>query len=79
MMSQYRARLDDIINLTRARLELEDLNECIETKIPSEKYIQLLEFLDQVRQNYSLESILFLCVRFARTENTMSCRSLRGF
>ena len=46
MMSQYRSHLDDIINLTRARLDLENLNECIETKIPSEKYIQLLEFLD---------------------------------
>ena len=59
-MSQYRSHLDDIINLTRARLDLEDLNECIETKIPSEKYIQLLEFLDQVRQNYSLEHIVLV-------------------
>ncbi len=58
MMKQYESHLSDIIELTEARLDVEDLKECIRTGEESEKYKELLVFLDQVRQNYSLDHIV---------------------
>ncbi len=58
MLDQFEEHLRDIINLTAARIDVEDLDECIRTGEESEKFQELTEFVDQVRQNYELDSIV---------------------
>ena len=58
MMQQYQSHLTDIINLVKDRIDIEDLKTCIETGEESEEYKELIVFLDQVRQNYSLDHIV---------------------
>ena len=58
MMQQYQSHLTDIINLVKDRIDVEDLKECIETGEESDEYKELIVFLDQVRQNYSLDHIV---------------------
>ena len=60
MLQQQEAHLSDIIALTLSRIDAEDLKQCIETGKTSEKYDEMLLFMDQARQNYSLESIVIV-------------------
>ena len=58
MMQEYRNDISEIIYLTRARIDTEDLKRCIETGEESGKFRELREFLNQVRQNYSLDNVV---------------------
>lgn len=60
MMNYYKSHLTDIINLTLSNIDIEDLEQCIKTKEKSEKFEELTVFLDKVRQNYTLESIIIV-------------------
>ena len=51
MLQQQESHLSDIIALTLSRIDAEDLKQCIETGKTSEKYDEMLLFLDQARQN----------------------------
>ena len=55
MMSQYESQIRQLMNLTMSRIDVEDLENCIETKNESEEYKELITFMDQVRRNYSME------------------------
>jgi diguanylate cyclase (GGDEF)-like protein len=57
MLDQYRSHVSGIANLTLARIDAEDLEKCIETGQPSEKFEELITFMDEVRVSYGLESI----------------------
>ena len=57
MMKQYEMNLSDIIELTRMRIDAEDLEKCGETGIRSEKLNELSVFLDEVRESYALDHI----------------------
>ncbi len=57
LMEQYRERLSEVTNLVFARIDADDLMECIEKGETSEKYDELVEFMDQVMQNYSLSQV----------------------
>ncbi len=58
MMQQYKSHLDDVLNLASARIDTEDLKECIATGEETEKYKELMVFFDQVMKYYSLEDIV---------------------
>lgn len=58
MLQQFESHLRDIINLTAAQIDVEDLDQCIQTGVPSEEFEELTEFVDSVRQNYALDSIV---------------------
>ena len=60
MMHQYEVQLTEIINLTVAKIDVEDLKSCIETGEESDKYIELITFMDQLRQNTSVDHIVIV-------------------
>ena len=43
-----------------SRIDVKELEHCMDTKAPTKEYEELLEFLDQTRQNYNIESIAIL-------------------
>lgn len=60
LMKQYKSHIIDIIYLTMSRIDVKELEHCMDTKAPTKEYEELLEFLDQTRQNYNIESIAIL-------------------
>lgn len=59
-MKQYKSHIIDIIYLTMSRIDVKELEHCMEIKAPTKEYEDLLEFLDQARQNYNIENIAIL-------------------
>ena len=57
MMSLYTKHITDIMNLTLANIDTDDLRYCIETREPTDKFKELTAYVDQVRINYGLSTI----------------------
>nr|MCR5721116.1 hypothetical protein [Lachnospiraceae bacterium] len=57
LMEQFRAHLTGIMNMTIARIDIDDLKQCIETKEESEKFKELTVFFDQARIYYDIDSL----------------------
>lgn len=51
LMKQYKSHIIDIIYLTMSRIDVKELEHCMDTKAPTKEYEELLKFLDQTRQN----------------------------
>ena len=60
VMQQYRSHLGDIIALTEARIDAEDLEQCIATETESEEFQNLTEYMDQARVHHNLDSIVLI-------------------
>ena len=60
MMAHYQSHLVDIIHFTLARIDIDDLEECMESKKESSKYRELLTFMDQARQNYEMDYLVIV-------------------
>jgi len=54
---QYKSHIIDIIYLTMSRIDVKELEHCMDTKAPTKEYEELLKFLDQTRLNYNIERI----------------------
>ncbi len=64
MMSQFEENLGDILEMTVARIDADDLAYCVDNTVETEKFQELLEFLDQERVCFDLDSVvLFQPVR----------------
>ena len=57
MMEQYREHLSSIMELTIARINVEDLKQCIETGEESEEFKELTSFFDQARVHFHVASL----------------------
>lgn len=55
---QYKTRIRDAIDLTMARIDVPDLEACMETGEPSEAFLELMRFMDDVQRNCSLDYIV---------------------
>ena len=58
METQYRTRIQDVIDLTLARVDVSDLETCMQTGEPSEGLGSLTAFMDDVRRNCALDYIV---------------------
>lgn len=50
--TDYQNYIEDIINYTMSDIDADDLKECIETKVESEKYKETLKFMDNIMENF---------------------------
>ena len=57
MMNLYSKHITSIMNLTLANIDTDDLAHCIETKEPTDKFKELIAYVDQARINYDLSTI----------------------
>ncbi len=60
MMDQYRSHISGVLELTLTRINVEDLEKCIESKEESEEFKELNDYMDQARQKNSLESLIIV-------------------
>lgn len=60
MMKQFEDHLRYIVTLTAERIDVDDLDECIQTLQKSEKFDELSEYMDQVIRTYNLDSIVLI-------------------
>lgn len=58
METHCRTRIEDAIRLTMTQIDADDLENCMETGEPSETFAALTRFLDDIRQNCSLDYIV---------------------
>jgi len=56
MMQLYTEHITGIMNLTLARIDVNDLKKCIETKEPSDSFLDLMKYLDQSRIYYNMDT-----------------------
>lgn len=71
IMDQYDNYLKDMLNETVAVIDGDDLQECIKTLEKSEKYYETQEFLDNLKNNSSIEYIYILQPLNLNEENNM--------
>ncbi|MBO4617649.1 MAG: diguanylate cyclase [Lachnospiraceae bacterium] len=57
MMNLYTKHITSIMNLTLANIDVDDLAECIATQEPTDKFKELIAYVDQARINYDLSTI----------------------
>lgn len=57
MMNLYTKHITDIMRLTLANIDTDDLAYCIKTKEQTDKFKELTAYLDEARVNYSLSTI----------------------
>lgn len=57
MMNLYTKHITDIMRLTLANIDTDDLAYCINTKEQTDKFKELTAYLDEARVNYSLSTI----------------------
>lgn len=57
MIGKYQTYLNDILKLTNTKIDIDDLQKCIETKTKSEAYEETQDFLNRIKENYSIEYI----------------------
>ncbi len=56
MMQLYTEHITGIMELTLARIDTDDLRKCIETKEPTEGFFELMNYLDQSRTYYNMDT-----------------------
>ncbi len=50
----YEKRMVDIINYVYSHIDIEDLSECVETKVESEKFVKLLSCMDSIMEDFDI-------------------------
>lgn len=50
----YEKRMTDIINYVESHIDVDDLYECVQTGVESEKYTELMAFMDDMMETYDI-------------------------
>ena len=57
MMERYHSQIQSLLRLTEDRIDVDDLKECIETGVASEKYQELQEYLDSMKNTCDIKFV----------------------
>ena len=60
-VKQYEKYLSGILNITAAHLDGDDIEQCIKSQTESPIYETSQEFMNQVRDNYDIETGVLTC------------------
>ena len=50
----YDKRMKDILNYVYTHIDIEDLSECVDTGVESEKYYELVSFMDSIMEDFDI-------------------------
>ncbi len=50
----YEERMSDILNYVQSHIDIEDLSECVATGVESEKYVELVDFMDGIMEDFDI-------------------------
>lgn len=57
---RYQSYITDIINYVDRHIDSEDLSECSQTLIRSEKYDELEQFMDAIKEDFSIHYLYII-------------------
>lgn len=50
----YEERMTDILNYVQSHIDIEDLSECVDTGVESDKYKELVSFMDGIMEDFNI-------------------------
>ena len=50
----YEQRMTDILDYVESHIDIDDLNECVQTKVESEKFVELVAFMDGIMEDFDI-------------------------
>ncbi len=50
----YEQRMTDIISYVETHIDIEDLSQCVDTGVESDKYLELMEFMDCIMDDFDI-------------------------
>ncbi|MBP3199316.1 MAG: GGDEF domain-containing protein [Butyrivibrio sp.] len=56
----YEERMTDILNYVKNHIDIEDLSTCVETGEESEKYIELMNFMDGIMEDFDIHFLYII-------------------
>ncbi len=56
----YNKRMVDILRYVDSHIDTEDLSECVETKVESEKFTQLIGFMDSIMEDFDIHYLYII-------------------
>lgn len=79
--NDYETYIKDVLNYTKSHIDADDLKNCIETKEESEKYKEILLFMDDLMNHYEDIHYFYaiLPLNENETENVMSVLSAERY
>ncbi|WP_029674979.1 GGDEF domain-containing protein [Butyrivibrio sp. VCB2006] len=60
LYKSYDKRMLDIINYVDTHIDIEDLSECVETKVESEKFKVLFAFMDSIMEDFDIHYLYII-------------------
>ncbi len=54
LYKSYEERMTDIINYVETHIDVDDLSECVATGVESEKYHELMAFMDSIMEDFDI-------------------------
>ncbi len=80
LYQRYQSYIIDILNYVDSKIDHEDLQKCIETKVRSQKYDELEKIMDGIKENFSVHYLYIIKVLNKNpTANVMSVVSAEGY
>ncbi len=73
IQSNYETYIQDLLNFTMTAIDADDLEQCIETLTPSEKYNKLQKLLNTIKETHEIDSIyIILPLSTEKKDNMMN-------
>ncbi len=54
LYNSYNRRMADILNYVESHIDMDDLSECVDTGVESEKYKELMSFMDSIMEDFDI-------------------------
>ena len=71
LLNRYRSNIKDILYFTRSQIDTDDLAECIRLGVKSEKYNQLQNFMDALKDNVDVHFLYIIRPLNKKPENNV--------
>ncbi|RKM59286.1 sensor domain-containing diguanylate cyclase [Butyrivibrio sp. CB08] len=67
----YELRMTDIIEYVESHMDIEDLSNCVDTGVESEKYAELMDFMDSIMDDFDIHFLYIVRPISAETPTVM--------
>ncbi len=57
----YENRMTDIIDYVMSHIDIDDLDECVKTEVESEKFVELVAFMDGIMEDFDIHFLYIVC------------------
>lgn len=54
LYESYEKRMADVLDYVQSHIDIEDLSQCVETGVESDKYKELMDFMDSIMEDFNI-------------------------